>query len=232
MTLGREMQCDLQTAIQAEREWKMDAKEGRSCSARSPVVNTPSPMPLPYHAVQTTPEPVVNPMKKAVLQANARLHAQVKERERVAKGAERHQVQVEQPEQKGQKRRMEVRPEVVSNGCVKGTETKAPERMSAVPVDPEHQGGLAGKAELERQVVGLFALEDKKPEPVDGTEGHKKKKRRPFNGPMYAPQTSYMQARRREGIAYREAQKMWVKSEERAAVVASLSASERSKRRF
>ena len=84
-------------------------------------------------------------------------------------------------------------------------------------------------------VKPLLAIKDKEPEqnPEKVAEtGNEKKKRRPNNGPMQAVLNAFVAAKKREGMSYREAQKLWLTSEERAAVVNSLSASERAKRRF
>ena len=225
MSLGREMQVPMGDAIHAEREWLQDAKQGRSTSARSPLVNTPDlKTPLPYHDYGDveelrTPTPVVNPMKKATLQAHARLQANLRHDRMAQKGVQ----SLQEPAQvQGAKRKAAADKPAGSMPC-------RPE-MADVPKPAQD---VTNKVDMGDAVMGkpLLAIKDKEPEVEDG-KAVGKKKRRPNNGPMQAVLKSYMAAKKQEGVSYREAQKLWLTSEERAGVVSSLSASERSKRRF
>lgn len=229
MSLGREIQVDMGTAISAEREWLRDAKEGKSTSACSPVVNTPvQTMSLPYHDYSgveelATPPAVVNPMKKAALQAHMRLQAKVKNNECLAKKGLQS---ISEPAVRNSKKMKATADKPVSMPC-------SPEMAAA----PKLAQDVPSKAEMVHAVMvkPLLAIKDKEPEqnPEKVAEtGNEKKKRRPNNGPMQAVLNAFVAAKKREGMSYREAQKLWLTSEERAAVVNSLSASERAKRRF
>ena len=123
---------------------------------------------------------------------------------------------------------------------VQGTKRKAAaDKPASVPCRPEMADvpkpaqDVTNKVEMGQAVMGkpLLAIKDKEREVEDG-KAVGKKKRRPNNGPMPAVLKSYMATKKQEGVSYREAQKLWLTSEERAGVVSSLSASERSKRRF
>ena len=60
-------------------EWKAHARAGAPSSARSPSVHTPEPLfKYPFEA-DGTPAPLVKPMRKAEIQAQARLQSQLKE---------------------------------------------------------------------------------------------------------------------------------------------------------
>lgn len=70
---------------------------------------------------------------------------------------------------------------------------------------------------------------------VDKTKGDSKKvppKRNHGNGPMAAAKNTFMQNMKSEGYSYRECLELWKESEEREAIVQSMSESERKRRRY
>lgn len=254
LTLGRELRCDMQTAIQAEKEWLSDARSGRSCSARNPVVNTPSPSmaPLAYHGMETTPSPVLNPMKKAAIQSQARLQAQLKEQEKAAKGARKHGL--EASGQKSENPAAENVPQDmpdnaahadgVQASALPGQGQKRKVQGAEGPVSENVPGDMPKAAEVSadggeaiyESPHHILAIMDK-PAETEDAEGKEKagkgtKKRKPNNGPMQAKLNEYIKRRRAEGLSYQDARKSWLASEERMSVVMSLSQSERTKRRF
>lgn len=102
------------------------------------------------------------------------------------------------------------------------------------------------KAEKKEGVEGTEKAKGKKAErdnkkPGKGKKDKKSKKQKhetgkktknAANGPMTEAMKEFVQARRGEGVSYRDAMKQWRTSTERASIVDSLSPSEQKRRRY
>ena len=102
------------------------------------------------------------------------------------------------------------------------------------------------KAEKKEGVEGTEKAKGKKAErdnkkPGKGKKDKKSKKQKhetgektknAANGPMTEAMKEFVQARRGEGVSYRDAMKQWRTSTERASIVNSLSPSEQKRRRY
>lgn len=64
------------------------------------------------------------------------------------------------------------------------------------------------------------------------TKGKTKSERKPPNGPMTAPKREFIKSMQDTGHSYKEALALWATSAEREAILATMSTSERKRRRF
>ena len=71
-----------------------------------------------------------------------------------------------------------------------------------------------------------------KPPPSSSKQLKKSRARKPHDGPMTSAMKDFIQEKVNGGKSYRKAQRQWLKSSERASIVARLSASECKRRRY
>ena len=112
-------------------------------------------------------------------------------------------------------------------------------------IRPYRKTQLAAAKRLEKELQNAKSSDSKKNSTkgkgkakgnkVDKTKGRSKKvppKRNHGDGPMAAAKNTFMQSMKSEGYSYRECLELWKESEEREAIVQSMSESERKRRRY